>query len=240
MYRCCKTRLLLLSFVSFFVSLFFLTFSVVSSSPAWLFLLFYVFSNVCRQPTQNRRGTIRVNIHQRAGYVHKWRSMFSTVVFVATTFQSISGLLLLVKSSRGNTHDLYTVDVKKGQLVVGIFPFTVLQIGNGSITSTINGNLQYSQDLPQELPCILKFRGEYKYVHKIKVLLPTPAGNMIMSHLQRKEKLQIRGLMKSLLIFLSFQCCLWVLFSNLKLTDDDQKKSLLTGRINILTLQQFF
>ena len=60
---------------------------------------------------------------------------------------------------------------------MGIFPFTVLQIGNGSITSTINGNLQYSQDLPQELPCILKFRGEYKYVHKIKVLLPTPADH---------------------------------------------------------------
>ena len=134
-----------------------------------------------------------------------------------------------------NTHDPYAVAVKKGQLIVGHVPRKIsaacslfLQIGNGSITSTITGNRQYSQDLPQgglELPCILKFRGESKYIDKIKILLPTAPSEHNDEPPTKKRKTPNQEIIVDEDLEPTFSTLIpscWVSFSNLILTDEDQ------------------
>ncbi len=80
-----------------------------------------------------------------------------------------------------NSHDPYAVSVKKGQ-IVGHLPriisaaCSLFMRRNGVMSATLTDGRQYSRDLPQgglEVPCVLTFRGESKYVEKIKKLLPT-------------------------------------------------------------------
>ena len=84
----------------------------------------------------------------------------------------------------GNNHDPYAVAVMKGELIVGHVPRKISATcslflrRNRLITARVTDSRQYSRDLPQgglEVPCVLKFIGEEKYV-EIKILLPHPTN----------------------------------------------------------------
>ena len=82
----------------------------------------------------------------------------------------------------GNNHDPYAVAAMKGELIVGHVSrkisatCSLLLRRNGLITARVTDSRQYSRDLPQgglEVPCVLKFIGEAKYVENVKILYPT-------------------------------------------------------------------
>ena len=124
-----------------------------------------------------------------------------------------------------NSHDPYAVAVKKGGQVVGHLPRIISAAcslflrRNGVISATVTDERQYSRDLPQgglEVPCVLKFTRESKYIEKINKLLPAQG----LEPASKKRKLSVvvvddaGGPDSSVDV--------WVRFGNLILTAEDR------------------
>ena len=71
--------------------------------------------------------------------------------------------------------DPYAIGVMKGREVVGHVPRKISRMcavflsNGGTITCIVSGSRRYSRDLPQggmEIPCILGFFGEAKWLKK--------------------------------------------------------------------------
>lgn len=76
-----------------------------------------------------------------------------------------------------NAHDRYAVAVIKDDAIIGHLPKKISRMcyiflrRGGSITCTVTGSRQYSEDLPQgglQVPCSLLFRGIEKEINKVK------------------------------------------------------------------------
>ena len=94
-------------------------------------------------------------------------------------WETATGEILRCSKERTNFHDPFAVAIIKGNSVVGHVPQKISTVcslflqSEGSITCEITGNRKYSHDLPQggmEVPCVLKFMGEFVKIKKVKQL----------------------------------------------------------------------
>ena len=95
-------------------------------------------------------------------------------------WEPIDGEELYCCRENDNTSDPYAIGVMKGREVVGHVPRKISRMcavflrNRGTIKCTVSGSRRYSRDLPQggmEIPCILEFFGEAKWLKKISKLI---------------------------------------------------------------------
>ena len=94
---------------------------------------------------------------------------------------AVFGEELYTERELGNVVDRYAIAVKKDSgETVGHLPKKISRMCSmfiqegGEIMCTVIGNRRYSSDLVQgglEIPCTLLFRGEEKYIQKLKKLM---------------------------------------------------------------------
>ena len=94
---------------------------------------------------------------------------------------AVFGEELYAERELGNVVDRYVIAVKKDSgETVGHLPKKISRMCSmfiqegGEIMCTVIGNRRYSSDLVQgglEIPCTLLFRGEEKYIQKLKKLI---------------------------------------------------------------------
>ena len=140
---------------------------------------------------------------------------------------------LVCAIEEGNTHDPYAVAVKKEGQIVGHVPRIISAAcslflrRSGTISATVTDERQYSRDVPQgglEVPCVLKFTGELKYIEKIKKLLPLPRRKPAVDEpALKKRKLDLSVADDDCGGLHSSNDDFWIRFGSLILTAEDRK-----------------